>query len=206
MNATRFALVTRFAVLTLVCLLAATHARATMMLHDRGIFLAGPFPVPDITKAPSASPEAVFLAGSVANAPLFLNELVIAGNTGQFSNNGWAPSSCFDVNVVNGGAAVWISWNLTGTPYSLTHVSVNFDNNFYHVYQTSPNFSSEGSVEVTGNLRDAISHIHFFGVGRVPDAGGTIVAFSLSLAGILLFRRRLGRLPNANPGGAKVAN
>ncbi len=197
MNASPFPWLRRFAVLALLCFMAGTQARATVMLHDRGIFLAGPFPVPDITKPPAASPEAVFLSGSVANAPLFLNELVITGNGGQFSNNGWAASSCFDINVVNGGNAVWISWNLSGTPYSLTYVSVNFDNDFYHVYQTIPNFTSEGAVEVTGNLRDAISHIHFFGVGRVPEAGGTILLFSLALSGIVIFRRRLARLRSA---------
>lgn len=90
------------------------------MRQDKGIYLAGPFGVPDITKPPGDSAEAVFLAGSVAHAPLYFNELVIDGNGGQFSNNGWAAGSCFDVNIVDGGRSVRISWNLSGTPYALT--------------------------------------------------------------------------------------
>jgi hypothetical protein len=193
MNAGHFPRVARFGLLALSCLVASTPVRATPILQDKGIYLAGPFPVPDITQPPGASAEAVFLAGSVAHAPLYFNELVIAGNGGQFSNNGWVGSSPFNVSVVNGGRAVWISWDFSGTPYALTYVSVNFNNNFYHVYETSPRVASQGAVEVTGNLRDAMSHIHFFGIGRVPDAGATGSMFALALCVLGFFRRRFGR-------------
>lgn len=194
MNASRLAPVARTLALTLLFFMTSVQVRATVMMQDRGIFLAGPFPVPDITKPPGASAEAVFLAGSVAHAPLFFNELVIDGLHGQFSNNGWVGSSPFTVNLVNGGTAVWISWDLSGTPYALTHISVNFDNNFYHVYWTSPSFTSEGAIEVTGNQRDVISHIHFFGVGRVPDAGQTGAMLSIALIGLIFVRRRYARV------------
>jgi hypothetical protein len=182
---------TRIWLITMAIVGTAASGQATL-LQDRGIFLAGPFSTPDIHQPPSASAEAVFVAGSVASAPLFLNELVVASNGSgcEFSNNGWVDGSYFTAHVARRGGTVWISWDFSGTSYALSYISVNFDNNFYHVYYSDPAFRSEGQVAVTGNLRDVISHIHFFGVSTVPDSGATIGLFGMSLGALAFFRRR----------------
>lgn len=187
-----------------MAIVGATASGQATLLQDRGIFLAGPFPTPDIHQPPSASAEAVFLAGSVERAPLFLNELVVASNGSgyEFSNNGWVDGSYFTAQVAQSGKVVWISWDLIGTRYALSYISVNFDNSFYHVYNCDPSFRSEGQVAVTGNLRDVISHIHFFGVSTVPDSAATVILFGLSL-GALAFFRRLKEVTSANARGAE---
>jgi VPDSG-CTERM motif len=169
---------------------APLHATS---LRDKGIYLAGPFETPDIHQPPSASAEAVFLAGSTERAPLFLNELVVAsdGSGCAFLNNGWVNDDAFTAHVADGGSTNWISWDLSGTGYALTYVSVNFDNNFYHVYSSDPLFRSEGQVAVTGNLRDVISHIHLFGVSSVPDSATTAVLLGISLAILISFRHHI---------------
>ena len=142
-------------------------------LRDKGIYAAGPFDTPDITKPPEACAEAVFVAGSVEHAPFYLNELGMDGGGAQFTNNGWVSSAAFTVNVVNGGTGLSIAWDLSGTGYSLTYVSVNFDNNFYHVYSAERLLKSDGTIAITGNQRDAISHVRFFGIRTVPEHGAT---------------------------------
>jgi hypothetical protein len=174
-----------------IAILACQVPLHATLLQDKGIYLAGPFETPDIHQPPSASEEAVFLAGSTERAPLFLNELVVAsdGSGYQFSNNGWVNSNAFRASLAFEGSTVWISWDLSGTGYALTYVSVNFDNNFYHVYSCDTNFRSVGQVAVTGNLRDVISHIHFFGVSTVPDTSTTAFMLAISFGGLLIFRR-----------------
>ena len=174
-------------------LAACGSAHATLIL-DKGIYLAGPFEVPDINQPPSASGEAVFLAGAGERAPLFLNELVVAsdGSHGSFSNNGWV-NSAFTANIDNRGNVVWINWDLSGSGYALTYISVNFDNNFYHVYSCNPSVRSEGQVSVTGNLRDVISHIHFFGISTVPDSASTALMLMIGVAGVIVFRRSVAK-------------
>jgi hypothetical protein len=137
----------------------------------------------------------VFVAGSRERAPLFLNELVVGPNDShiEFSNNGWVNGSAFDVSVTNDGSVVWIGWDLSGTGYAMTYISVNFDNDFYHVYNSDPLSRSNGQVAVTGNLRDVISHIHFFGVSTVPDSATTIIMLGIGWGGLVLFRRHVLR-------------
>jgi hypothetical protein len=185
---------TRMWLIAMAMVGAAATGKATL-LQDRGIFLAGPFPTPDIHQPPSASAEAVFLAGSTANAPLFLNELVVASNGSSctFSNNGWVDGSFFTASPIKGGSSTLISWDLSGTGYALTYVSVNFNNDFYHVYSSSPSFQSEGQVAVSGNLREVISHIHFFGVTTTPDSASTFGLLGISLSTLILFRRHFAR-------------
>jgi hypothetical protein len=175
--------------------------KATPILKDRGIYLAGPFAEPDITKPPSASAEAVFVAGAHRAAPFFLNDLVIAtpGRDGDFSNNGWVNGSAFSVAVSRTADVCWLTWNLRGTGYALTDISVNFDNIFYHLYGTQPSFRSTGVVEVTGNMLDPISHIHFFGIRTVPEGGTTGALLVLALAFVTLLR------PGARRRGAQQA-
>ena len=174
----------------IVLLLGSASTRATA-LRDKGIYVAGPFGTPDISKPPEACPEGVFLAGSVEHAPFYLNELEMGGEGEQFSNNGWVGADPFAVRVIAGRTSLSISWNLTGTGFALTHVSVNFDNNFYHLYETDRILKSDGALTITGNQRDAISHVRFFGIRTVPENGATAGMLCLSLAAIALLQRRL---------------
>ena len=86
-------------------------AGAAVILIDKGIFLAGPFGVPDIHQPPSASTEAVFLSGSPATAPYYLNEFVLNSDAsaGQFSNNGWVNGGAFNVSVIQDGTSCFLS-------------------------------------------------------------------------------------------------
>jgi hypothetical protein len=181
-------------VLTLVALV--TRAEGTL-LQDKGIYLAGPFPTPDIHHPPSASAEAVFLAGSTANAPYFLNELIVSPNGSQlwFSDNGWLSGNAFAGTLWEAGSSVSLAWNLAGSGFAITYISVNFNNNFYHVYSVSPSLRSDGQISVTGNLRDVISHIHFFGVRTVPETGMTAVLLLLGLSGLAVCRRGMKAKP-----------
>jgi hypothetical protein len=190
----------RKAWLAVIAVLTVHASVNATLLQDRGIFLAGPFETPDIHQPPGASAEAVFLAGPVSRAPLFLNELVVASNGSNctFSNNGWVDGSFFTANIAQNGRMVRISWDLSGTSYALTYISVNFDNNFYHVYHgAKPLFQSEGQITVTGNLRDVISHIHFFGVSTVPDAGGTAAMLVAGLCSLFIVRHYQRRRLNS---------
>ena len=182
----------RLILLPLVLLAVCQPLRANTLLNDKGIFLEGPFPVPDITQPPGASAEGVFLAGSAANAPLFFNQLLIDGaaQQGVFSNDGWVSGSAFHIDVANNGSSVWVSWDLSGTHYALTYICVNFDNTFYHVYGTNPLTKSDGAVLVTGNMLDPISRIHFFGVSTVPENGSTGLMLLAATAVVLLMYQR----------------
>ena len=167
-------------------------AGANAILIDKGIFLAGPFGVPDIHQPPWASAEAVFLSGSPATAPHYLNEFVLNSDasTGQFSNNGWVNGGAFNVSVVQNGKSFSLSWDLSNTRFTVGYLSINFDNNFYHVYQIDDAVTLSTQVKVTGNLRDQISHIRFFGE-RVPESGTSGVFLVIALAAIVLTRRLL---------------
>jgi VPDSG-CTERM motif len=181
----------RLWLLAITLFTASAPAQATL-IRDQGIYLAGPFDTPDIHQPPSASKEAVFLAGSTARAPLFLNECVVGASSLQatFSDNGFVNGSAFTAKATDDGANVRISWDLSGTHYAMKYISVNFDNNFYHVYAAEqPALSSEGQFLVTGNSRDTISYIHFFGVSTVPDSGTTAVMLAISVGAIILGRR-----------------
>jgi len=167
-------------------------AHAAVILIDKGIFLAGPFGVPDIHQPPSASAEAVFLSGSIATAPHYLNEFVLNSDAsaGQFSNNGWVTGGAFNVSVIQNGASSSLSWDLSNTHFTVGYLSINFDNSFYHVYQIDDAVTLTTQVKVTGNLRDQISHIRFFG-HRVPESGTSGVFLVVALAAIGLTRRLL---------------
>ena len=167
-------------------------AGAAVILMDKGIFLAGPFGVPDIHQPPWASGEAVFLSGSPATAPYYLNEFVLNSDAsaGQFSNNGWVNGGAFNVSVTQNGTSFSLSWHLSNTHFTAAYLSINFDNIFYHVYQTDDAVTLSTQVEVTGNLRDQISHIRFFG-HRVPESGTSGMFLVVALASIVLTRRLL---------------
>ena len=165
-------------------------AGAAVILMDKGIFLAGPFGVPDIHQPPWASGEAVFLSGSPATAPYYLNEFVLNSDAsaGQFSNNGWVNGGAFNVSVIQDGTSCFLSWDLSNTHFTVGYLSINFDNPFYHVYQIDDGVTLSTQVEVTGNSRDQISHVRFFGY-RVPEPGTTGVFLVIALAAIGLTRR-----------------
>lgn len=167
-------------------------AEAIPILIDKGIFLAGPFGVPDIHQPPSASDEAVFLSGSPKTAPHYLNEFVLNsdGSAGQFSDNGWVNGSAFSVNIVQQGASLTLWWDMSNTRFTVGYLSINFDNNFYHVYQIDDAATLSLRVPVTGNARDKISHIRFFG-DRVPEPGSSALFLAVGLAAIALARRLL---------------
>lgn len=170
-------------------LFATGGSLRAVQLQDVGIYQAGPFAVPDITKPPSASAEAVFLAGSTRHAPFYLNEFVVNGsNSGQWSNNGWVGDQAFDLTVTSNGSRLWIQWDLSGTGYALTFISVNFDNNFYHVYRADRLANSDGIIAVTGNERDIISHIRVFGVRTVPESGATVGMLVMGLVSLSALR------------------
>src|SRR5437588_9935605 len=164
-------------------------AGAAVILIDKGIFLAGPFGVPDIHQPPSASAEAVFLSGSPATAPYYLNEFVLNSDVsaGQFRNNGWVNGGAFNVSVIQDGTSFSLSWDLTNTHFTVRYLSINFDNPFYHVYQIDDAVTLSTPVKVTGNLRDQISYIRFFGY-RVPESSTSGVLLVVALAAIGLTR------------------
>jgi hypothetical protein len=167
-------------------------AGAVVIVIDKGIFLAGPFGVPDIHRPPSASAEAVFLSGSPSTAPYYLNEFVLNSNAsaGQFSNNGWVNGGAFNVSIIQSGTSFSLSWDLSNTHFTVDYLSINFDNPFYHVYQMDDALTLSTPVKVTGNLRDQISHIRFFGY-RVPESSPSWVFLVVALAAIGLTRRLL---------------
>jgi hypothetical protein len=167
-------------------------AGAVVIVIDKGIFLAGPFGIPDIHQPPSASAEAVFLSGSPSRAPYYLNEFVLNddGSTGQLSNNGWVKGAAFNVTVIENGTSSSVSWDLSNTHFTVGYLSINFNNLFYHVYQIDDAATLSTQVKVTGDLRDQISYIRFFGY-RVPESNTSGVLLVLALAVIGLTRRLL---------------
>lgn len=177
--------------LFIIILVMGNASLSATPLRDKGIYVAGPFGTPDISKPPNACAEAVFLAGSVEQTPFYLNELVVTGDDGQFTNNGWVGGDAFAMRLTNGGTSLSIDWDLTGTGYALTYVSVNFDNNFYHVYAADRFLKSDGAMPITGNQRDVISRVRFFGIRTVPENGATAGMFCLGLGAIGLLQRRL---------------
>jgi hypothetical protein len=176
----------------LVSFALRASAGAAVILIDKGIFLAGPFGVPDIHQPPSASAEAVFLSGSPATAPHYLNEFVLNSDAsaGQFSNNGWVTGGAFNVSVIQNGTSCSLSWDLSNTHFMVGYLSINFDNNFYHVYQIDDAVTLSTQAEVTGNSRDQISRVRFFGY-RVPESSTSGVFLVVALAAIGLTRRLL---------------
>lgn len=165
---------------------------ATVILHDKGIQMAGPFETPDVHHPPTASSEATFLAGSISTAPLYLNEFLLnsSGSGGLFSNNGWVNGDVFNVESMAGGRILSLTWDLSGTPYAITHISVNFDNNFYHVYTINSAQENHAALFLTGNQRDVVSHVRFFG-DRVPDIASTGLLLCVGLIGIAAFRLKV---------------
>src|SRR5438067_12149911 len=126
-------------------------AGAAVILIDKGIFLAGPFGVPDIHQPPSASAEAIFLSGSPSTAPYYLNEFVLKSDAsaGRFSNNGWVKSAAFNVSIIQNGTSSALSWDLSNTHFTVGYLSINFDNCFYHVYQIDGSVTLSTQVDVT---------------------------------------------------------
>ena len=167
-------------------------AGAVVIVIDKGIFLAGPFGVPNIHQPPSASAEAVFLSGSPSTAPYYLNEFVLNSDAsaGQFSNNGWVKGGAFNVNIIQNGTSFSVSWDLSNTHFTVGYLSINFDNPFYHVYEIDDAVTLSTRLKVTGNLRDQISYIRFFGY-RVPESGSGAVLLVVALGAIGLVRRLL---------------
>lgn len=163
------------------------RAESSLIVTDKGISLAGPFDIPDISQPPTSSAEATFLSGSLSRAPWYLNEIVVSvnGNDGAFSDNGLVKSDFFTVSFIHSGSDLLLSWDLTNTGYAVSYISVNFDNAFYHVYEVNDALASGIPITVTGNLRDTISHVHLFGY-RVPESGMTASMLALGLAAIYL--------------------
>ncbi len=96
----------------------------------------------------------------------------------------------FTIEPVAGGAILSMTWDLTDTSYAITHVSVNFDNNFYHLYTINTAQDGDSAIFLTGNQLDTISHVRFFGV-RVPDGGTSGLLLGISMIGIVALRRKL---------------
>lgn len=153
--------------------------------------MGGPFAVPDIHTPPDASSEAVFLSGSVDSAPLYLNEFVLSrnGRSGNFIDLGWVDGSGFDCQLVENGVYAEFAWDLSGTGFAVSHISVNFDNNFYHVYEVNNAVRYFRPVTLTGNGRDVITHIRVFGYS-VPDSDRSVFLLAISFSVIVAFSRR----------------
>lgn len=175
------------------CRMSSYRASAgAVLIVDKGIFLAGPFGVPNIHQPPSASAEAIFLSGSPSTAPYYLNEFVLNSDAsaGQFSNNGWVKGGAFNVNIIQNGTSFSVSWDLSNTHFTVGYLSINFDNPFYHVYEIDDAVTLSTRVKVTGNLRDQISYIRFFGY-PVPESGTGGVLLLVAVGAIGLVRRLL---------------
>src|SRR5207248_9386197 len=112
---------------------------------------------------PSASAEAVFLSGSAATAPYYLNEFVLNsdGSAGQFSNNGWVNGGAFNVSVIQDGTSCFLSWDLSNTHFTVGYLSINLDNPFYHVYQFDDGVTLSTQLELIGNSRYYILSVVF---------------------------------------------
>ncbi len=173
------------ALVAFIIVSSALRAEPSLIVVDKGIELAGPFDVPDIRQPPTSSAEATFLSESLSRAPWYLNEMVvnINGTEGAFSNNGLVNSDFFTASVIRSGAELLLWWDITNTGYAVSYISVNFDNNFYHVYLVNDAPTSGTSITVTGNRRDRISHIRMFGY-HVPETGMTGSMLTLGLATI----------------------
>ena len=89
--------------------------------------------------------------------------------------------------MIQHGASLSLAWDLSKTGFSVGYLSVNFDNGFYHVYQTDDTATAFTRVHVTGNLRDDIAHIRFFG-DRVPEPGSNVLFPAVGLTAIVLAR------------------
>jgi hypothetical protein len=104
----------------------------------------------------------------------------------------------FTINMVSGNA--WeISWNLTGSGFTLDGVLIKDGvdrpgNHLYRFYGVSADEALIGSGTVTfDNPVKNISHISFFGSpgGQVPDGGTTVMLLGAALGSLGMARRFL---------------
>jgi VPDSG-CTERM motif len=119
-------------------------------------------------------------------------------NSGTFENGAITISQFVTVTVVD--ASTWqISWNLTGSGFTLDGVLikdgvVQGKGQLYRFYGVSADETLIGSGTVTfDNPVRGISHISFFGSpgGQVPDGGTTVMLLGASLGALGMVRRYL---------------
>ena len=146
----------------------------------------------------SGTSENTFLQGQgfLPGTSEFLGKM----NAGQGFENGAINISQFvTINEVSGNT--WeISWNLTGSGFTLDGVLikdgvVQGEGQIYRFYGVSADEALIGSGTVTFDnpIRD-ISHISFFGSpggGQVPDGGATVMLLGAALGSLGMVRRYL---------------
>jgi VPDSG-CTERM motif len=121
-------------------------------------------------------------------------------NAGGVVENGAINISTF-VTVTEVGSNTWdISWNLTGSGFTLDGVLIKDGNvqgkgMLYRFYGVSADEALVGSGTVTfDNPVRGISHITFFGSpggGQVPDGGTTVMLLGAALGSLSMARRFL---------------
>jgi VPDSG-CTERM motif len=117
---------------------------------------------------------------------------------GAFENGALTISNYVTINQVSGNT--WdISWNLTGSGFTLDGVLIKDGNvqgkgHLYRFYGVSADETLVGSGTVTfDNPVKNISHITFFGSprGQVPDGGTTVMLLGAALGSLGMARRFL---------------
>jgi hypothetical protein len=165
------------------------------------------------------APFQFFTAGPIGNPAAELNYLQTHGGgsyqptflpatsqfLGKFENNGTITNGSINistyvtVNMVSGNS--WdISWNLTGSGFTLDGVlikdgNVQGEGTIYRFYGVSADEAliGEGTVTFDNPVRN-ISHISFFGSpggGQVPDGGTTVMLLGAALGALGMVRRFL---------------
>jgi hypothetical protein len=195
--------------------LAAAALCATMLAFPQNASAAR-HPLPP-QPAHLLAPFQFFTNGPIGNPAAELNYLQTHGGgsyqptflpatsqyLGKFENNGSHENGAINistyvtVNMVSGNT--WdISWNLTGSGFTLDGVLIKDGNvqgqgMLYRFYGVSADETLIGSGTVTfDNPVKNISHITFFGSpggGQVPDGGMTVMLLGAAL-GALGFARR----------------
>jgi VPDSG-CTERM motif len=156
-------------------------------------------PVQFFTQGPigSGTDENTFLQGQglLPGTSQFLGKFEAEGG---FENGALNISQFVTINQVSGNT--WeISWNLTGSGFTLDGVlikdgNVQGEGDIYRFYGVSADEALAGSGTVTFDnpVRD-ISHISFFGSpgGQVPDGGTTVMLLGAALGSLGMARRFL---------------
>jgi hypothetical protein len=156
-------------------------------------------------------PQQFFTAGPIGNGTAentFLQNNGFLPATsqylGKFNSNGAIENGAINidtyVNVTFAGNVATISWNLTGSGFTLDGVlikdgSVQTKGHIYRFYGVSADEALVGSGTVTfDDPVRAISHITFFGSpggGQVPDGGTTVMLLGAALGSLGMARRFL---------------
>jgi hypothetical protein len=107
--------------------------------------------------------------------------------------SGWVPGFLgppLFTSTSLGGSTAALSWNLTGTPYSMGWVFVGGPDGIVNMYQVSLDqmLSGEGLITINGIYN--ITGIGIYGPVRIstPDGGTTLVLFGLAVACIFCVR------------------